>query len=77
MSADCLGLLRDDLGEPVQGGLRHAAIGVVARGQQELRAARTSTWGVRIFVCEAYHDDKESLRQASARRPALPENQLN
>jgi DNA-binding MarR family transcriptional regulator len=33
--------------------------------------------GVRIFVCEAYHDDKESVCRANGRRPARPQMRLS
>jgi tRNA nucleotidyltransferase (CCA-adding enzyme) len=48
---------------------------------QDVRAAlaewRTGAGGVRIFVCEAYHDDKESVCRANERRPARPQKRLS
>jgi hypothetical protein len=50
-----LGLRDHDLGHPVEGRLRHAAIGVIARGQQELGAAGTGA--------QRHHDVERLLRQ--------------
>ena len=45
--------------------------------QLALRMGWRVDGGVRIFVCEAYHDEKESVCRANERRPAGPHKHLS